>query len=60
MIIAERIMNIHSDFGLGHTNFTFTVTDNGSNMDQEFTEYEKAEQEPEVQGHHTAGCPFTW
>ena len=42
-IIAEHIMNIHADFGLDHSNITFTVTDNGANVVKAFKEYQEIE-----------------
>jgi hypothetical protein len=46
-VVAEHLMNIHSDFGLDHTNIAFTVTDNGSNMVKSFAEYQEQEVRPE-------------
>jgi hypothetical protein len=43
-VVAEHIMNIHSEFGLDHTNISFTVTDNGSNMVKAFVEYQKTDE----------------
>ena len=37
-VIAEKLFNIHSDFGLDHHNIDFTVTDNGSNFVKAFNE----------------------
>jgi hypothetical protein len=39
-VIAELIMNIHSEYGLDHRQIQFTVTDNGANMVKAFVEYQ--------------------
>jgi hypothetical protein len=46
-VVAEHLMNIHSDFGLDHTKISFTVTDNGSHMVKAFAEYQEQEVGPE-------------
>ena len=43
-VVADHLMIVHSQFGLDHTNISFTVTDNGSNFVKAFAEYHETEE----------------